>query len=199
MPALTRSTYRLDGFSGSPGYVNFYMQGAVDTGALDTAVAAQKTFLTSVPGLWPTGVTITCMPTATQFTDTTGALITPVTIATVPTVFTGAGGSTYASPCGVVVVWRTARLVVRRLMVGRSFLIPAASGFYDASGTLSDGLRTTLQTAANTYVTRVTGVSDTRPMVWHRNTKGASDGFSSIVTAATINDRVSILTSRRAR
>ena len=199
MPGTTRTTWRLDGFSGSPGYLNFYMQGAISGTDLDNAAAAQRTLLSSTSQLWPTGVTLTCKATATQFNEETGQLIAPVTIGALPTVFTGAGGSNYAAPAGVVLIWRTTHVANRRLTTGRSFLVPAAAPMYDSDGTLATTPRNTLQTAANTYLNRVTVPSDGRPVVWHRNTKNSSDGYAAAVTSVTINDRVAMLTSRRAR
>jgi hypothetical protein len=199
MGTLTRTVWKSDNYSGSPGYLSFYMQGALSGSGLDAAVAAQKTMLSAVNAVWPTGVTCTLQPDATQLDDTNGQLIQPVGIATPPAPIVGAGGTNYASPAGVCVCWRTGALVVRRLMIGRLFLVPVSSTLYGPDGTLADASRAAVLVAATTYVNRLAGLADGHPMVWHRPTKGASNGFSRSVTFATVNDRVSILRSRRAR
>lgn len=197
MATMTRITWRWDGWFGAPGYSNFYVRGTLFGTTLDAAAAALKTFLATQPALFPTNVVLTCLPTATQMNDTDGTLLAPIAIPTVPAVVSGTGGTTFSGTSGMVVCWRTARLVVRRLMVGRTFLVPIGSSSYDNQGTLNDSTKTTMTTAANTYVNRVGTGSDGRPVVWHRNQKFQSDGFSADAISATINDQASVLTSRR--
>lgn len=198
MATMTRIVWRWEGWFGAPGYTTFYARGTLFGTTLDSFAAATRTFLMARQLDFPGSIVLKCQPTATQLNDTDGTLIAPLAIPTPPADVQGAGLSTFSGATGIVVVWRTGRLVVRRLMLGRTFLVPAATGAFDTQGTLASASLTAWQTAATTYVNRVGLGSDGRPVIWHRNTKFQADGFSADVTSATVNDQAQVLTSRRA-
>lgn len=196
---MTRTTWRWDGWSGAPGFTNFYAQGVVTGGALDALVAAQRTLLNSGTNLIPTGVTITVQQNVVSMNESDGTINLPDTIATPGTPITGSGTGTYAAPAGLVIAWRTTKLVKRRLMMGRTFFVPIASSSFQSDGTLNDTNKNLVNAAAATYIGRVAVGSIGHAVIWHRNTKYQSDGFVGDVISASVADKVAVLTSRRSR
>jgi hypothetical protein len=195
--AITKLTTRWDFTPGGPGYSNFYVTGALTGTPLNDFAAAVSTLLTAAKAMISTAVTITFIPTVTVLDEITGTLVNPDTIGTVPTNIAGSSSGAYAAGVGWCITWRTIVLSNRRLTTGRTFLVPAGATGLSSDGTPADTTRATVQTAANTYISRVPSLTPGHPVVWHRNTPGSANGFAAPVTSATISDRVAYLRSRR--
>lgn len=197
---ITRLRAVWNGWSGAPGYTSIYLLGSPSTTGLDSAAAAFKSFFSSLSLLLPTAVNISYDTSVNRIDATTGIVTSVDPIPTPPTSSSFSGGTSWAAPAGCVVLWRTASVKVRRLTVGRSFLVPLSSTTYMQDGTLVDANRATINTAANTLVTTLAALTPGHMIVWRRpSSKGASDGTAVDVTGASVTDKVQILRSRRGR
>ena len=197
---ITRLRAVWNGWSGAPGYTSIYLLGTPTTTGLDSAAAAFKQFFTSLALLLPTAVTISYDTSVNRIDASTGIVTSVDAIPTPPTNSTFSGGTSWAAPAGAVVLWRTGTVNVRRLTVGRTFLVPLSSTTYMQDGTLVDANRATINSAANTLVTTLQGLTPGHMIVWRRpSAKGASDGAAVDVTSASVTDKVQILRSRRGR
>lgn len=193
---MTKISVRWDGWTGAPGFSNFYTNGNLDSTQTDAAAAGIKTLLDALKALIPVPVVISFIPQVQILAEADGSLQDQRNIATVPVAITATGSGTFSAPSGMCITWRTAQSTGRRLLAGRTFIVPLATASYQADGTLSTATLNTTSTAANAYVNRVgTGVPG-RPVVWHRPVNGAS-GFSGEMTGATVTDKAAVLRSRR--
>ena len=194
---IAKFTTRWDGWTGAPGYSNFYVWGSPDGAQIDAAAAAIRTFFFAVRGALPSIVTLTCVPTVQIFSEGDGSLADQVNITTTPAAVAGSGSGNFSAASGICVSWRTAQSTGRRLLLGRTFLVPcAAVAGFGPDGTVDTTMLSTVITAANTYVNRVPQGTNGRPVVWHRP-KNGSGGLMANVTSATVTDKTAVLRSRR--
>ena len=194
--AFTQFRWDWNGWGGGPGVTLFRVAQNTDSTQTDSAAAAQKAFWEAIKGYLPTTVTLTCAPTVSVINDGDGSLVEQRSIATVPAVTTGTSPAVYTAVAGACLVWKTNTSTGRRLLQGRTFLVPLTSGAFDASGKVAVTVRNGILNAAATYITRVgTGVPG-RPVVWHRPKPGVS-GYSADVTNAQLNILGAELTRRR--
>lgn len=179
-----------------PGISTFYSVGGTVT--LPTTV---KAFFVAIAGLFPPSVTLQFPVSGDIIDDADGSLTGGWTNAGSTTQIVGTGGSNFAAGVGMQVRWRTNGIVGHRRVVGSTFLAPASSAHYDTDGTILAVDVTTLQTAANTFVT-----AEPSLRIWSRpvpapippaTTPAPRGGTSSVVVAAQVPDRVSWLRSRR--
>lgn len=187
MATLAKIPVIWDGLPGLPGLSMFY---STPTGVVTTVVAL-KAFFTSIQVYFPPSLTWGFPTGGDEFDDADGELVGGWTGGAGGQVV-GTGGSTiYASGCGARVRWNTTTIVDGRRVNGSTFLVPLINTAYDTNGTINNTAVAAILTAANTLVT----AGDT--VVWHRNDKGAANGSSHAVLAATVPDKVSTLRSRR--
>lgn len=197
---ITRLRTTWNGWGGAPGYTAVYLLGAPTTTGLDSAAAAMKAWMQGIAPYVPSGITLAVDNYVNRIDEKTGVVTAVDPIPTPPAAVPGAGAGGYAAPTGAVVVWRTSTVNVRRLTVGRSFLVPLTGGAYQADGTLVDATKTAIQTASQTFFTTLSGLTPGHMIVWRRpSRKGASDGAAIDATGATVNDKAQILRSRRGR
>ena len=201
MAPILKVSSKWTGFSGAPGYSNFFFQNnfgtAPSTDERQKAIAATDSFWMAVLPLLPNTVTITVQSDVEVIEETTGMLI-DVMSGPALTSRVGTGGvGAYSGASGAVLTWRTNGVRNGRRVRGRTFLVPLAIGAYQNDGTLADTARTTLGTAANSLITPAAG---TPPFnVWARpSAKGASDGNSYEVVGSSVPDMAAVLRSRRA-
>lgn len=200
MTGMLRVTAKWAGFSGAPGYSNFFFRDFA-AGNEPTQAQAQggvnrvNTFLGAIQTLLPPNVNITVQPIVDVIEETTGQLTTSFSVPT-PTAVPGTSTvTTYSAPTGAVVTWRTAGVRAGRRVRGRTFLVPLATNCYQADGTLDTAKAATLATASAALADS-SGTPDLG--VWARPTsKGASDGVWWLVTNATVPDMAAVLRSRR--
>jgi hypothetical protein len=116
----------------------------------------------------------------------------------------GSNSGNAAAPAGLVVTWLTGDILDGTRLRGRTFIVPLAVDAYAQDGTLSDGMLTIAQNAADDLVTAANG----NFCVWHRprpfraatsklKELPAHAGGYSVVTGARVSDRVAVLRSRR--
>ena len=193
---MTKFSVRWDGWTGAPGYSNFYADGNLDSTQTDAAAGAIKTFLEAVKNLIAVPAVISFIPQVQILAEADGSLQDQRNIATLPAAVTAGGSGLFSAPSGMCVTWRTATSTGRRLLTGRTFLVPLASASYQADGTLSTATINTATAAALVYVNRLSGGTPGHPVVWHRP-KNGSGGFSGLMTGATVTDKAAVLRSRR--
>lgn len=197
---ITRLRAVWNGWSGAPGYTSIYLLGTPTTTGLDSAAAAFKAFFTALNLQLPSAVTISFDSTVNRIDASTGVVTSVDPIPTPPSSVSMSGGTQWGAPAGAVVLWRTGTVNVRRLTVGRTFLVPLSANCYQSDGTLVDSNRTTMNNAANTLVTTLAALTPGHMIVWRRPTSKTSNNGAAIdVTGASVTDKVQILRSRRGR
>lgn len=195
---MTFTQFRWDwnGWGGGPGVTLFRCQENLDNTQMDAAAAAQRVWFDAMKGLIPSSITITVSPTVSVIADGDGSLVEQKSIPTPPASVTGTTGANYSASSGACVVWKTNASTGRRLLQGRTFVVPLTSGAFDATGKLAAAVRTSILTASNTYVSRVAGGVPGHPCVWHRPVN-LTGGFSAAVTSAQVNVLGASLKRRR--
>jgi hypothetical protein len=187
------------GFSGAPGWSNFYFNTTDGTFADDTqaTAAADKvsTFLNAIKVYLPPTVNLQLQSDSEFINEGTGEMLRIGNVGARAAVVGGAVSQPYSSATGMVINWRTAGVRNGRRVRGRTFLVPTVAGAFQNDGTIDPGNVTSLTTSANALIS----VSPTLKLgVWTRpSTKGGSDGKWFETTVATIPDMTAVLRSRR--
>ena len=195
MAGLNRVSVAWQGWPGSPGVTQFYL----DAVAQQTSIDAIRAFFFSLAGLLPAGLTINVPGSGDIVEDVNGQLAGNWSVGVTPATVTGSGAGVYAGNAGAVVHWLTNTVALKRRLRGRTFLVPLVSSAYDASGSLATTALNTIQTNATAMVNTMAG----NMVVWHRPIiqKGTGAiiraGSSGDVTAARVPDLAVSLRSRR--
>lgn len=190
-------TARWTGFTGAPGYSNFYFgSGFLDGGLLgDEAQALADRVgdaFNALSDIIPPQVDIRVEPEVPLIDSATGTALDFNTIEP-PDYDSGPGVQDYAGPSGAVVTWRTGDLRNGRRIRGRTFLVPLASQAYESDGTLTNA---TMSAIRNFGDTMIGGSLEGDLGVWSRPVNGEGGVFAS-VTGFTVPDLVAVLRSRR--
>lgn len=198
MAVIARVQARWTGFSGAPGFSNFFFHNWNDV--YDPQVASDVTgatyaFFNMSKALLPPVVKIDVMGDVELIDPANGKLQDVITVGMREQLVGTAVSAGYSAPTGAVVTWRTAGVKNGRRVRGRTFLVPAASSAFQNDGTLDPAAVTTLQNAA-TGVLNYTGAGDLA--VWSRpSAVGATDGSFHMATGASVPDMGAVLRSRR--
>lgn len=190
---ISRVTATWTGFSGAPGYTNFFFADDADTTTANTMVTATLSFFNTLRSMFPTGVTISVSPEVAQIDEASGTLEGFVYADDPAFAVTGSGAGTYSAPTGAVVNWRTEQVNRGRRVRGRTFLVPLSGGSFQADGTISNTALADLRDAASDLITAAAGVP---LVVWSRPRNGAG-GVAAIVTSSSVPDMAAVLRSRR--
>lgn len=188
------------GFQGAPGLTVFHFS-KFDVGAgfvtadSQSAVDRVRSFFFGCTASLPAGVSVQVQGDAEIIEGTDNSLV-EIHATTQPAVVNGtATGTSYASPVGAVVNWRTNEIRKGRRIRGRSFLVPLAGSAFESNGTLSASTLTNVSSSANTLRT---AAGSTQLGVYARpTTKDATDGLWAQVTAHSVPDMGAVLRSRR--
>ena len=202
MTAMLKVKARWHGFTGSPGYSNFFFREWSDgswapTTAEATAAAGKvRTFFDAVKGIFPPVVNIQVESDVEIIEDTNGSLVNVLTAATQTGVVGTNVNTGYSAPTGAVVNWLTGGVRNGRRVRGRTFLVPISAGAFETNGSLGNSWITTIQTAGNAMMAADPAAPDfgvySRPSV-----KGATDGAFQIATGTRVPDMAAVLRSRR--
>lgn len=192
---MWRTTFNLTGDQVGKGWTSFYADGAGQAQSFATSaytfMVAVATFGQPTIGL-PDGLRYSQLPTVDKIDSATGKITDQVSV-TPGADIVGTSSAGYSATTGACVTWHTLDFLNGRRVRGRSFFVPLAGGCYDGNGTLHETYRTSLNAAANTFLTTTQGV-----VVWHRPTfKGASDGGMYFTQTGSTADTVAVLRSRR--
>lgn len=201
MVNMVRVKARWSGFTGSPGYSNFYFREFSDGAWEPTAAEADQcmgkihTFFDSMKLIFPPNVRIQVMNDCEVINDANGELQNVLTPASRAVIAGTSGAANYSAATGAVITWRTGNVRNGRRVRGRTFLVPTSSGAFDVDGSLVSSWATNLATYANTLISNTPGPE---LGIWARPTApGAVDGEWAVVTAATVPDMAAVLRSRR--
>jgi hypothetical protein len=144
----------------------------------------------AVDELIPGQITVTVPSEGREINDLTGDLVGYWTDG-VPINDSNALTQAFAGPAGACINWLTNGVVEGRNVRGRTFLVPLFASAYETDGSLVTGTLTIIRNAATALVNA--GVLK----IWSRPRTGIP-GSSWLVVSSRVNDRVSVLTSRRA-
>ena len=179
-----------------PGISTFYTAEAATVPDLNPAL---RTMFNSWASVVPGGFTWQFPASCDIINSDTGALVGTFTpAAQTPVASTGTGG--YEAPCGAQVAWKTSGIVGGRRTVGRTYIVPITAGNGTTSGVISSGCQSTIQNAANTFVSAVDHGIWSRPVVAdpsHSPPIAGRGGAFNTVTAAQVNTKFVVLRSRR--
>lgn len=200
MAEILRVVSEWTGFSGAPGFTNFFFSRDGGTGTYTAAdatavVAKTRAFWTTVNTRLPSAVTVTVSPTVDILLDSNGQLQDSLTDPTATQPVTGTATGAVAGPAGAVVTWKTSTIRNGRRIRGRTFLVPLAVTSYEANGSLIAAAVADFTTAATNL-----SASSANPnlLIWGRPTAALPEsGISGRVTGFSVPDKVAVLTSRR--
>ncbi len=149
MAHIWQVVWTWSGTTGGIGYTNLFYQGTAGTGSEAlAAVTKSRALFQGVAAYLPSSVSVTPLTDVRLIEDTTGDLVNIFTVTGI-TAVAGSGGTTgYAGASGACIDWLTGVLHGKHLMVGRTFLVPAAQSIYQNNGTLTPQAVTDLALAA---------------------------------------------------
>lgn len=192
MTTLYRNRAIWSGISGTPGYSTFYSSGAPNPAAI-------RTFFAAIQNLIPSPCSIQVLGAGETIDDSNDA-ITGTWSTAAPTAVACAGAA-YAAPAGALIQWTTTTVRRRRILRGRTFIVPLVSTSYTTSGNITGASVTTLQNAATALVTAFAGTL----LVYGRQILNyetepptlVAAGTSAPVTGALVQSKVVTLRTRR--
>jgi outer membrane receptor for ferric coprogen and ferric-rhodotorulic acid len=199
MGNILKVTAAWSGFTGSPGYSNFYFREANPGASWDQGAfaAADKvhTFFNELKHIFPPNVAWKINTDVPVIDENNGEMQEVANAGPRNTLQATGPAQSYSAASGAVVTWRTSGVRRGRRVRGRTFLVPAGYSTLQTDGTLLPDAIANLQAAANGLI-----ASDgaRNLVVWTRPShKGATDGLAHTVLTASVPDKVAILKSRR--
>lgn len=190
---MLRVTAVWSGFTGGPGYSNFFFAGGggLISDAQQVSDRVADAF-SELGGYIPAGVSIRTAPEVAVIDSDTG-MATGYHNVDQASASINAQGDNYAGPAGAVLTWRTDDVRFGRRIRGRTFIVPMTTASYEDDGTLSSNALGALRDFADHMTS---WDFDSEFGVWSRPRDGEGGVFAS-VTSYSVPDRVSILRSRR--
>lgn len=190
---------RWSGFTGAPGWTNFYFDTVDDSfhdaASITAAGDRVMTFLNAIKTKLPPAVTLQVQADAEIIAPTNGKLSNVGSAGVRAPVVGTAVAQSYAAPTGAVITWRTAGVRNGRRVRGRTFLVPCVAGMFQNDGTIQPGDLTEIGNAASALYAPVANVG---LGVYSRPTApGANDGDWFAITSASVPDMAAVLRSRR--
>lgn len=200
MVAILRTEW--SGTSGGPGVTQIALLGAAGgiwnpTGA-QAAVNAMRAFWFSQVAMLPNELTLTVSPVIDDYDVVTGDLVGSYTAATPPAPVAGGSAGNYAAGAGYKVTWNTGQIRNGRRVRGSTFVVPAASGVYDANGRISTATINSVNGYAATLISALAS-AETSMGVWSRpwETPNPRTGFATQVVSGACSTKTAILRGRR--
>jgi hypothetical protein len=199
MVNMLKVKVRWQGFTGSPGWSNFYFgtesEGFHTDEQADAVADKVEAFFVAIKAHFPNQVTWAPQSDVEEIDPANGNLMFVRGTGARQTVSGTAASAAYSAASGAVVTWRTGGVRNGRRVRGRTFLVPTAMNAYEFDGSLQAPVITTLTTAAAALLTPVSGL---QLGIWARPTApGATDGEWFPVQGATVPDMAAVLRSRR--
>lgn len=191
MSEIMKLTAKWEGFTGAPGYTNFYFLKTAMTN-VQMAADAIRHFFDTIKANLPSEVSIQVQQEVYTYVAETGNLVSLDSVEVLPAVVQGTASGGYSAASGAVINWLTTQSMGTRLLRGRTFLVPLSGGAYQSDGTIATAVLTVLRDAA--YDLRLAVGADLA--VWHRP-KNGTGGLAVKVTGSRVPDKAAILTSRR--
>lgn len=191
--AITRVTAIWTGFSGAPGYSNFFFNAFGGGDEVTLEVERVRAFFQAIRDLLPSAVNIQVQQEAAILEESSGALIDYAQAEAPAQPVIGGTSANYSGPAGATVTWNTDAVARGRRLRGRTFLVPLAVSAYDPQGTLTNNTITTINGAADLLYAQGDGPE---LVIWSRPRDGAG-GSIGAVTSHRVADQAAVLRSRR--
>ena len=200
MGQILRVRARWTGFTGAPGFSNFYFgkdDREADITVADAIAATDRVnqFIVDIKAQLPNVVQLQVDADCEVLDEVNSSLVDVFDGAPGGAQNGTAGAGGYAAASGAVITWRTAGIRNGRRVRGRTFIVPLYSSKYGADGSLDGATVTALNTAG-------TGLSDSGSDldfgVWARNNNPlVPNGIWHPCTSFSVPDMNAVLRSRR--
>ena len=193
------------GTSGGPGITQMYVEdigsAALTQSQAQSAVNAMRTFWDAIKANLPDEISLVVQPVVDQYDPVDGPLQGTITAATAPATVTGTSAAVYSMPAGLKVNLQTNNIRNGRRVRGSIYVVPAASAAYSSTGTITSGVRTSINTAAATMLATIVA-ANMNIIVWGRplrDDQGAllRNGTVNYVQLLETNEKSCILRGRR--
>lgn len=200
---MVRITARWSGFTGSPGYSNFFFTtdggfwdgGLIGDGAQQAANSARskvREAFFQITNLLPEGVAIDIDSEALIIDSDTGETLGFAEVDG-PGIMDGTSSGGYSAASGAVINWLTNDYRFGRRIRGRTFLVPLAGSTYQSDGTLTSSALSDLRDFAG----EITSSSGSAQFgVWSRP-RGGTGGVFATAVGSRVPDMAAVLRSRR--
>lgn len=191
--AITKVTAVWTGFSGAPGYSNFFFRAFGGGDLVDAELARVRAAFGVWAGALPNSVRVKVLQEAAIHDEASGELMSYAVGEEDPAVVIGSGGTAFSAPSGGAVTWNTDAIARGRRLRGRTFFVPLASSGYDPDGTLTSAALGFLNQGAERLIGDGEGP---KLVVWSRP-QGGSGGSIGDVISHRVADTAAVLRSRR--
>lgn len=196
---IAKVTVKWTGFTGAPGYTNFFFNdftdGAITQAIVDGALARTDTFVSNWESSVPAAVKLQ-VDNIVQIINVPDGKMTRFMTGPAKTLRTGSGTGVYSAASGMCFNWYTNGVRNGRRVRGRTFVVPVAGSALGADGSLDDTKVSGLRTVAAAFF--APGANQGLPGVYARPTApGATDGAWFGTQSVTLPDKVAVLRSRR--
>lgn len=188
----------LDGFVGAPGLMQLRFQGGTpgvfSQADATAAIAAVRAFLDAIKSGVQGGVGMYVQSDVEVIDWTTGDLQSVVS-GTGVTLVLGTGTTNALVAMGPLVQWRTSTVVGKRMLRGRTFIVPSSSSAIGVSGLVTAAVITALSNGGSALI----ATAAVTLSIWHRPNPlaDAPVGTVGAVVSCTVPPKVSVLRSRR--
>lgn len=183
---LNRARLTWSGWTGAPGYSNFYFSSAT------TNMGALNTFFSTIENYLPNGVHVVVPSSGDQIDEAVGG-ITGTWTGTGGASHGGfAGSGNFSAITGFVCDWHTSLLVAGRRVLGKTFIVPCYPSAFDSTGQVASSTKTAVETAMATMISSYAGAMK----VWTRPRVSIA-GAGATITSGTVPLIPVQLTSRR--
>lgn len=199
MAPILKTTVLWSGFTGAPGYSNFYFHvdnpGASWDGGAVLAGDALNTFFTALKPYAPPSLKWRVQSDASVIEASTGELVSMASTGPRADIVGTSVATNYGASQGGVINWRSNGVRNGRRVRGRTFLVPLSATAYTTDGVMAPAFLTAVGNAATALINTA---GDLSLAVWARPTgPGAVDGQMHLVNTATIPNKQAVLRSRR--
>ena len=191
--AITRVTAVWSGFTGAPGYTNFFFDAFGGGDLVDSEVDRTVAFFEAISAVLPNSVSVQVQQEAAVLDESSGALINYALATEAPDPITGDGGTNYSAASGASVTWNTEAIARGRRLRGRTFIVPMGTNWYDPQGTINSNGLSWLNAGAEALIGDGSGP---QLVIWSRPRDGAGGTIGQVVSHR-VADQVAVLRSRR--
>lgn len=193
---MLQVTIRWSGSQMGAGVSVLNFTGAVET-SLDPLLEGVDDFVAAFSLHIPQTVGLQVANTVDVISESNGNLIATVSGTAQPARTGAASNGPVAAGVGGRIRWTTGGTRNSRPVIGTTFLVPMATGSFEANGTLTSTAVTAFQDAGNLLL-GVANAAGAPLAVWSKPTsEAAANGELWPVTGVVVPDQVSWLTSRR--
>jgi hypothetical protein len=202
MPAVGLVRTAWAGTTGGAGLnqLAFYDATGADINATQagSVTAAVRKFWDAIKAYLPDEIVLTTSPVVDQYNYVTGTLDRSVTASSSPASVGGTSAAVYSMASGFKINLNTGVIRDGRRVRGGIYVVPAASGAYNANGGVLSTVRTAVNTAGATMITDFLAAG-CNLAVWSRPRvlPSARIGTINLVSGIETNEKTAILRGRR--